>query len=167
MNTSALAFYAGYAFCQAVNVQHVIEEDALMVPFVVHWQGERPTAIPYPAKTQDEAVAHAMTARDNQLPGKTGWSSGRDGLVTLSNGAKHDVLLIEASVPGLNAPVTLLYLYRRKPFTLVSGFNWAPNAQVRQSDAERKEFMSDFRRGMAAHPFGSECLSYATNAAKQ
>ncbi|MDR0274187.1 MAG: hypothetical protein LBI48_02385 [Burkholderiaceae bacterium] len=167
MNTVALAFYTGYAFCQVINVQHVIEEDALMVPFVVHWQGEQPTAIPYPSRTQEEAVALAKSARENQSPDKTGWSSGRDGLVTLSNGKKHDVLLIEASVPGLREPVALVYLYRRKPFTLVSGFNWKINLQARQTEAERKEFMADFQRGLAAHPFASQCRSYINNATKQ
>jgi hypothetical protein len=167
MNPATLAFYTGYAFCQAVNVQHVTEEGALMVPFVVHWQGDRPNAVPYPAQTQEEAVARARVARESQAPDMTGWSSGRDGLVTLSDGTKHDVLFIEASVPGLNEPVTLVYLYKRNPFALVGGLNFMPNTQVRQTDIERKEFMSDFRRGIGAHPFGSQCLNDVTNATKQ
>lgn len=84
MNTAALAFYTGYAFCQAINVQHVLEDNALMVPFVVHWQGEHANQVPYPAETQEEAVALAQAARERQSPNMTGWSAGREGLVALS-----------------------------------------------------------------------------------
>lgn len=163
LNIEALAFYTGYAFCQAVNVQNVIEADALMVPFVVHWKGFQPTAIPYSAPTQAEAVALAMSAREHQSSEFTGWSFGRDGLVTLSNGSKHDVLLIEASVPGIQEPIMLYQLYKQKPFTLVEHFNFQNHPQIRRTQEENAEFMVYFRRGLVSHPFGEKCLHAVEN----
>jgi hypothetical protein len=129
----------------------------------VYWKDSTPTAIPYPGKTQQDAVNSAIAARESNPNAYTGWSFGRDGAVTLSNGTKHDVLLIEGSVPGLKKPANMFYLYQRKPFALVSYFNWQDNPEIRRTPDEKKEFMVSFKQGINAHPFGVKCLKDIEN----
>lgn len=166
MNIELLAFYLGYAFCQATYVQTVLEPDALMVPFVVHWEGEKANAIPYPANSQAEAVEKMINARNNQPASSSGWSSGRDGLITLREGIKHDVLYIEASVPELSSPVAMFYLYKTKPFTLVENFNFQNHPEVRQSMEENEQFMTNFKHGIESHAQRGTCFKLINNSSK-
>ena len=159
MDANLLALYTGYAFAQAVQVQSVLEENSLMVPFVVHWRDESPTAIPYPAKTQEQAVERAIRAREDRADSVDGWSSGREGQLKQNDGTKRDVLLIEAWVPGLTEHLVLLHYYSARPFVLVGGFNFKINPEFKRSPEENKLFFHHFRRGIASHPFGAGCLA--------
>lgn len=118
-----LAFYMGYAFSHAIQVQHLLAPGELTVPYVVYWDNETPTPVPYPAATQHEAVANAQSAREQAVSG-SGWSSGREGTITQGNGAKMDVLVIEGWVPGLDVPLEVFVYYRKDPFRLFQGFLW-------------------------------------------
>ncbi|OOG36231.1 hypothetical protein [Rhodanobacter sp. C05] len=160
MNVDALALYTGYAFCQAVNLQHVMADNELMVPFVVHWSKETPRPIPYPAQTQEQAVGLAVKACEDRALGPDGWSSGREGLIDPGDGKKRDVLLIEAWVPDLHPPVVLIHYYQKSPFALHFAFMWQNHAQVRRSPEEAKTFLLHVRRGIMSHPFGSQCMEY-------
>jgi len=155
-----LAFYMGYAFSHAIHVQHRLAPGELTVPYVVYWDNETPTPVPYPAATQHEAVAHAQSARDQATPG-SGWSSGREGVVTQSNGAKMDVLVIEGWVPGLDVPLEVFVYYRTEPFRLIQGFLWKTHAQARK---DGPSFMAEFKRGILAQPFGQQCVECIDNA---
>lgn len=127
-----------------------------MVPFVVHWNRETPTAIPYPAATQELAVALAMEARKDLSLGPSGWSSGREGLITAGDGVKRDVLLIESWIPELNPHLVFIHYFQKRPFSLVGPFMFQDHAQ-RKTPEERRHFMSQFHRGIAAHAFGAQC----------
>jgi hypothetical protein len=162
MNINLLAYYMGYAFCHAVNVQHLIAPPELMVPYVVYWQSDQPTPVPYPAATQNEAVEKARTERERRSSEITGWSSGREGLLPQAHGTKIDVLVIEGWVPGLEPPIEMLTAYRRDPFRLVQGFLWKDHPQVRRSAEDRRDFMREFQRGMLSQPFGQQCLEYVS-----
>lgn len=155
-----LAFYMGYAFSHAIHVQHLLAPGELTVPYVVYWDNETPTPVPYPAATQHEAVANAHSARD-QASSRSGWSSGREGTVTQSNGAKMDVLVIEGWVPGLDVPLEVFVYYRTDPFRLIQGFLWKAHAQARKDDLS---FMAEFKRGILAQPFGQQCMECIDNA---
>ena len=120
----------------------------------------RTTPVPYPAATQEEGVAKARAARDAAQE-ITGWSSGREGSVVQKDGTKLDVLFIEGSLPGMNAPLELLTYYRNDPFRLIAGFMWTPHPQVRK---DPPVFMADFQRGIHMHPFGQQCMSDLQNA---
>lgn len=161
-----VAFYLGNAFCGAVNVQHVLAEGEQMVPIVIHWKKEAGTGFSYAGATQKEAVAAAIAAREKQPPEFTGWSSARDGLITGSKGEKLDVLMVEASIPGLRQPEVLVFQYRRRPFRLVGAFNFQNHPQLRLSSFDATEYMASFRRGMASHPFGAQCKRYVEEADK-
>ncbi|NKA72563.1 hypothetical protein GO285_01479 [Ralstonia solanacearum] len=152
MDDSRLARYLG--FSQAVHLQHVLAPEELTVPYVVYWDHEVPTPVPYPATTQAEAVEHARAARAQHREG-TGWSSGREGWLDLGNGTKAEVLLIEGWVPGLEAPLEMFVYYRREPFRLVQGFLWKDHPQARQ---DRAAFAAEFKRGILMQPFGEQCL---------
>ncbi|MBR8357884.1 hypothetical protein KDW10_11030 [Burkholderia vietnamiensis] len=155
-----LAFYMGYAFSHAIHVQHLLVPGELTVPYVVYWDNETPTPVPYPAATQHEAIANAQSARDRASSG-SGWSSGREGNVTQSNGAKMDVLVIEGWVPGLDVPLEMFVYYRTEPFRLIQGFLWKAHAQARR---DGPSFMAEFRRGILAQPFGQQCMECIDNA---
>lgn len=159
MNSNALAYYWGNAFCGAVNVQSMLNPGELLCPIVIHWRGEEPFGHSYPAETQEKAILKAIEARENQGPGFTGWSSVRDGRVELANGKKQDVLVVEAWVPGLDPSALLFHFYEPHPFKLIPGFNFQNHAQLPlQGSEQRKEFIAHFRRGINAHPFAAECL---------
>ena len=160
MNEKSLACYMGYAFSQAVNLQHLLSPGDLAVPYVVYWKGEEPTPVPYPAATQQEAVEKAQAARIQYLEG-TGWSSGREGLIDQGNGTKLDALLIEGWVPGLAPPVELLVYYLRGPFRLIKGFMWKGHPQARK---DPRAFMAEFQRGILLQPFGRQCMEYIERA---
>lgn len=159
MDANLLALYTGYAFAQAVQVQSVLEENSLMVPFVVHWRNETPTAIPYPAKTQEQAVELAIRAREERTDSVDGWSSGREGQLKQNDGTKRDVLLIEAWVPGLTEHLVLFHYYSARPFALVGAFNFKINPEFKRSPEENKLFFHHFRRGISSHPFADGCLA--------
>lgn len=164
MDANLLALYTGYAFAQAVQVQTLLEEDAMMVPFVVHWRNESPTAVPYPAKTQEQAVLLAIQAREDQANSLGGWSSGREGQLKQDDGTKRDVLLIEAWVPGLTEHLVLIHYYSPRPFVLVGAFNFKSNAEFKRSPEENKAFFHHLRRGISSHPFGGSCLKIVEKA---
>ena len=149
-----LAFYMGYAFSHAIQVQHLLAAGELTVPYVVYWDNEIPTPVPYPAATQHEAVANAQSAREHATSG-SGWSSGREGTITQSNGAKMDALVIEGWVPGLDVPLEVFVYYREEPFRLIQGFFWKAHAQARK---DGPSFMAEFKRGILALPFGQQCM---------
>jgi hypothetical protein len=155
-----LAFYMGYAFSHAIQVQHLLAPGELTVPYVVYWNNETPTPVPYPAATQHEAVKNAQSAREQTASG-SGWSSGREGYVTQGNGAKLDVLVIEGWVPGLDVPLELLVYCRKDPFRLIRGFLWKAHAQARK---DGPSFMVEFKRGIMGQPFGQRCLEDLENA---
>ncbi|MGO4569270.1 hypothetical protein AB4Z52_30540 [Rhizobium sp. 2YAF20] len=157
MNENLLAFYMGYAFSHAVNTQHLLAPNELMVPYVVYWQDEQPAPVPYSAPTQNEAVQKANTARTQKAAEVTGWSSGREGLITPNDGTKLDVLFIEGWVPGLTPPLEMLVYCRKEPFKLIQGFMWKPHSQARK---DSRTFMMDFKRGIISQPFGQQCLEY-------
>jgi hypothetical protein len=159
MDANVLALYTGYAFALAVQLQSALEEDSLMVPFVVHWRNETPTAVPYPAKTQEQAVALAIQAREDRANSFDGWSSGREGLLKQDDGTKRDVLLIEAWVPGLTKHLVLFHYYSARPFVLVGGFVYGSNPQFKRSPEENKLFSHHFRRGISSHPFADGCFT--------
>jgi hypothetical protein len=167
MDANVLALYAGYAFAHAVQVQSVLEEHSLMVPFVVHWRNETPTAVPYPARTQEQAVALAIQAREDRTDSLDGWSSGREGLLKQDDGTERDVLLIEAWVPGLTEHLVLFHYYSPRPFVLVGGFVFKSNPQFKRSPEESKLFSHHFRRGISSHPFGGSCLKIVEKAVSQ
>lgn len=160
MKESLLPFYMGYAFSHAVNVQNLIEPPELMVPYVVYWEGEQPTPVPYPASTQAFAIEKACAAREQRAPRVTGWASGREGTITFDNDVKHDVLLIEGWVPGLSLPLEMFTCCRKAPFRLLNGFVWKNHSQVRRTKEETREFMKEFKRGILSQPFGQQCLEY-------
>jgi hypothetical protein len=155
-----LAFYMGYAFSHAIQVQHLLAPGELTVPYVVYWDKETPTPVPYPAETQHEAVASAQSARE-QVTSGSGWSSGREGTITQSNGTKMDVLLIEGWVPGLDVPLEVFVYCRRAPFRLIHGFLWQSHAQARK---DATSFNAEFKRGILAQPFGQKCMEVIDNA---
>lgn len=155
-----VAFYMGYAFSHAIHVRHLLAPGELTVPYVVYWDNETPTPVPYPAATQHEAVAKAQSARDQATSG-SGWSSGREGTVTQSNGAKMDVLVIEGWVPGLDVPLEVFVYYRTEPFRLIRGFLWKAHAQARK---DGPSFMGEFKRGILAQPFGQQSMECIDNA---
>lgn len=164
MDITNLAFYAGYAFCQAVHLQSVLEPDALMVPFVVEWNGESALAKPYPANTQQEAVQLQLEAiqkiEDELLP----WSAGRDGLLTLNDGSKNDTLVITSGTPGLKEELTVLHMYKTQPFSLVGNFLIQPpyNNFLKEKDGNTI-FFSSFVEGVKAYRYGNECMTYVAN----
>jgi hypothetical protein len=160
INEKRLAFYMGYAFSHGVNVQHLLSPGELAVPYVVYWDSETPTPVPYPAATQHEAVANARSAREQAVDG-CGWSSGREGTITQSDGTKLDILLIEGWVPGLDVPLEMFVYYRTEPFRLIHGFMWKEHAQARK---EGQSFMADFKRGILMQPFGQRCMEDIENA---
>lgn len=160
MDDTRLAHYMGYAFSHAVNVQQLLAPEELTVPYVVYWEGEVPTPVPYPARSQAEAVEAAHTARSQRTAG-TGWSSGREGVVDLGNGATAEVLLIEGWVPGLDEPLELFVYYRKNPFRLVQGFLWKNHPQARGNSSA---FAVEFRNGILMQPFGEACLQYVERA---
>ena len=155
MNEHLLALYMSYALCHGIQVQHLLSKGELTVPYVIYWNEEKPTPVPYPAATQEEGVAKARAARDAAQE-ITGWSSGREGSVVQKDGTKLDVLFIEGSLPGMSAPLELLTYYRNDPFRLIAGFMWKPHPQVRK---DPPVFMADFQRGIHMHPFGQQCMS--------
>jgi hypothetical protein len=155
-----LAFYMGYAFSHAIQVQHLLAPGELTVPYVVYWDNETPTPVPYPAATQHEAVTNAQSARERAASG-SGWSSGREGTITQGNGAKMDVLVIEGWVPGLDVPLEVFVYCRKDPFRLIQGFLWRAHAQARK---DGPSFMTEFRRGILGQPFGQRCLEVVDNA---
>ncbi|MGP8436161.1 hypothetical protein ACT2FY_18155 [Paraburkholderia fungorum] len=155
-----LAFYMGYAFSHAIQVQHLLAPGELTVPYVVYWDKEMPVPVPYPAATQHESVANAQSARQQATSG-SGWSSGREGAITQSNGAKMDVLVIEGWVPGLDVPLEVFVYYRKDPFRLIQGFLWKAHAQVRN---DGPSFMAEFKRGILAQSFGQQCMETIDNA---
>jgi hypothetical protein len=159
MDANVLALYTGYAFALAVQLQSVLEENSLMVPFVVHWRKETPTTVPYPAKTQDQAVALAIQARAARASSFDGWSSAREGLLKQDDGTKRDILLIEAWVPGLTEHLVLFHYYSARPFVLVGGFVYGSNPQFKRSPQENQLFSHHFRRGIASHPFAEGCFA--------
>jgi hypothetical protein len=167
MDANLLALYTGYAFAQAVQVQSVLEENSLLVPFVVHWRNESPTAVPYPAETQEQAVQLAIRAREDRTNALDGWSSGREGLLKQNGGPDRDVLLIEAWVPGLTEHLVLFHYYSPRPFVLVGGFNFKGNPEFKRSPEENKLFSHHFRRGISSHPFGGSCLKIVEKAVSQ
>jgi hypothetical protein len=160
VNEEHLALYMGYAFSHGINVQHLVVPGELTVPYVIYWENETPTPVPYPAATQYEAVENARSARE-QVDGGTGWSSGREGVVAQGDGAKLDVLLIEGWVPGLTTPLEMFVYYRTQPFRLIHGFMWKEHAQARK---EGKSFMANFKRGILMQPFGQRCMEDIENA---
>jgi hypothetical protein len=161
MNENLLAFYMGYAFCHAVNVQHALGSEELMVPFVVYWQDKQPSPVAYPAATQSEAVAKACAARVQMGAETTGWSSCREGLVPQNDGSKLDALLVEGWVPGLAPPLELLVYYRRGRFRLIRGLLWKSHPYARK---DTHAFMAEFKKGILGHPFGATCLEYIERA---
>lgn len=154
-----LALYMGYAFSHGINIQHILSPGELTVPYVVHWNNETPTPVPYPAATQQEAVANAYSAREQASEGH-GWSSGLEGAIDLGNGTKMDILVIEGWVPGLVSPLEMFVYCRREPFRLVHGFMWKGHEQARK---DAQSFMADFKRGILMQPFGQQCLEYVEN----
>lgn len=160
MNEKSLALYMGYAFSHGVNAQHLLAANELSVPYVIYWDNETPTPVPYAAQTQDEAVANARAARGRVLDG-TGWSSGREGSVAQNDGTKRDVLLIEGWVRGLDVPLELFVYYRKNPFRLIHGFLWKEHPQARK---DAPAFMAEFKRGILMQPFGERCMDAIQNA---
>jgi hypothetical protein len=122
---------------------------------------EESTAVPYPARTQQEAVDKACAARTATLPGMTGWSSGREGVITQNDGAKLDVLLIEGWVPGLDPVLEMFVYYRKHPFRLLQGLVWKKHLQARNDSVA---FMNEFKRGIRLQPFGQGCIEYLEGA---
>ena len=161
MNENLLAFYMGYAFSQAINVQHKMAAKELMVPFVIYWQGNHLDIVAYPAATQAEAVEQANVARGQKAAGTTGWSSSREGLMAQNDGTKLDILLVEGWVPELSEPLEMFVYYRQEPFRLIQGFFWKSHPEARK---DPQSFMAEFKRGMLIHPFGRECLDYVDHA---
>lgn len=155
-----LAFYMGYGFSHAIHVQHLLAPSELMVPYVVYWDNDTPTPVPYPAATQHEAVANARSSRDQVIAG-SGWSSGIEGTVTQSSGVKMDVLVIEGWVPGLDVPLEVFVYYKRDPFKMIQGFFWKAHEQARK---DGPSFMAEFKRGILAQPFGQQCMQCIDNA---
>jgi hypothetical protein len=160
MNEHLLALYMGYALCHGIQVQHLLASGELTVPYVIYWNNNKPTPVPYPAATQEEAVAKAHAAR-GAAQKITGWSSGREGSVAQNDGTKRDVLFIEGSLPGMSAPLEMLTYYRKDPFRLIAGFMWKPHAQVRK---DSHVFTKDFQLGIHMHQFGEQCMSDLQNA---
>jgi hypothetical protein len=161
VNDNILAFYMGYTFSQAVNIQHKLAAKELMVPFVIYWQGNHLDLATYPAATQAEAVEQAMRARTERAAGTTGWSSSREGLMAQNDGSKLDTLLIEGWVPGLSSPLEMFVYCRKDPFRLLQGFFWKSHPEARK---EPQSFMGEFKRGILIHPFGQGCLGYVDHA---
>ena len=161
MNENLLAFYMGYAFCHAVNLQHVLEPEALMAPFVVYWQDKQPNPVPYPAATQSEAVERASVERVQRGSEGTGRSSCREGLVPQNDGSKLDALLVEGWVPGLAPPLEMFVYYRKTAFRLIRGLLWKSHPYARK---DTHAFMAEFKNGILGHPFGATCLEYLDHA---
>lgn len=161
MNENLLAFYMGYAFSHAINVQCRLAARELMVPFVVYWQGKQPKPVPYPALTQTEAVERANNARTQIAAEITGWSSCREGLVKQNDDTNLDTLFVEGWVLGL-APQLELFVYcRKEPFRLIRGFIWKSHPNARK---DIPAFMADFKNGILSQPFGQQCLEYVERA---
>lgn len=160
MNEILLAYYMGYAFCHGVNVQHLLAPKELTVPYVIYWDSKVPKAIPYPASSQEDAVASARSAR-RQVHDVTGWSSGREGFVTQKDGTQLDALVVEGWVPSLDVPLEVFVYYRKSPFRLIYGFFWKANPQARK---DVQAFAAEFQRGIQAHPFGEQCMNDVQNA---
>tara|TARA_R110000764_G_scaffold235637_2_gene330273 strand:- start:296 stop:796 length:501 start_codon:yes stop_codon:yes gene_type:complete len=164
MDVTELAFYAGYAFCQAVNVQSVLEPDALMVPFVVEWSEKSPSAKPYPAKTQKEAVQLQADAIGKIEQNFQPWSAGKDGLLSLSNGSKADVLVITSGSHELGSRLEVLHMYTTKPFALTGNFIvQPPYDEFLKKENGSSRFFASFIQGIQAHNFSGECMSYVAN----
>lgn len=161
MNEGLLALHMGYAFSHALQVQRLLSSGELMVPFVIYWKGDRPTSIPYPAPTQEEAIANAMAAREQQKATTDAWVGGREGLVAQSNGTKLDVLLLEGWVNDLDPPLEMFVYFRRAPFRLINGFIWKTHPHARK---DARAFMESFKRGIISHPFGSQSLDIVERA---
>ncbi|MFZ6721410.1 hypothetical protein ACO0LK_14745 [Undibacterium sp. Ji49W] len=161
MNEDILAFYMGYAFSHAIHTQHLLEHNALMVPFVVYWQHMQSDSVPYSATTQVEALEKAHSARAQREAEVTGWSSGREGTIQQNDGSKLDVVLIEGWVPGLTPPLEMFVYCRKTPFRLIQGLFWKPHHNARKNT---QAFMAKFKDGILGHPFGKQCLQYVERA---
>ena len=147
----------GYAFSHAINVQHSINSKELMVPYVVYWQGEQATPVPYPALTQKEALENAHAARAQKENEITGWSSGREGFITQSDGSSVDTILIDGWISNLSPPLEMFVYLKKEPFRLIKGFMWKTHPQARK---DSHAFMTEFKRGILNQPFGLQCLEY-------
>jgi hypothetical protein len=161
MNESLLAFYMGYAFGHAIHIQHVLERNALMVPFVVYWQNMQPQPVPYPASSQLQAVEEARAARLEKESEVTGWSSGREGAIQQNDGSRLDALLIEGWVPSVAPQLEMMVYYRKDPFRLLQGLFWKPHPDARK---DTRAFMQEFKNGILYHPFGKAGLEYLERA---
>ena len=156
-----LAFYMGYAFSRAIHIEHVLEPNTLMVPFITYWRDMQPHSVPYPSATQAKAVAKAHAARAQISVEFTGWSSGREGALQQNDGTKLDVLYIEGWVASFAPQLEMLVYYRKEPFRLIKGFFWKPHPTARKN---AKSFMAEFKNGIFGHPFGQQSLEYIERA---
>jgi hypothetical protein len=161
MNEELLAFYMGCAFSHALQVQQLLAPGELMVPFVAYWNGDQPTFVPYPAASQEEAVANSVAAREQQKAVTEGWVGGREGLVTQNDGTKLDVLLLEGWVRNLELPLEMFIYCRKAPFRLIKGFIWKSHPHARK---DTHAFMASFKRGISSHSFGAQCLDIVEHA---
>lgn len=161
MNEKPLALYMGYAFSHAMHVQQLLAQNELMVPFVIYWNGNQPTATPYPASTQEEAVKKAIMAREQKKSSVSGWACGREGLVTQNDGTKLDALFFEGWVPGLDNPLEMFVYYQKSPFSLINGFIWKTHENARK---DTRAFMIDFKNGIMSHSFGNKCMELIAQA---
>ena len=161
MDISALSFYAGYAFCQAVYVQSILESDALMVPYVVDWGEGGPHASPYPAQTQADAVQLQIEAIKAIEHDSRAWSAGRDGLLKRSDGSEIDVLVITAGAEGVKHNLEVMHMYKTTPFTLVGNFIvQPPHDAFLEEQGGNRNFFSNFVEGVKAHRFSDSCMGY-------
>ncbi len=129
MDDSRLARYLGYAFSQAVHLQHVLAPEELTVPYVVYWDPRSADASPVPGHNPSGG-SRTCTRRASAASGRHRLVERPEGWLDLGNGTKAEVLLIEGWVPGLEAPLEMFVYYRREPFRLVQGFLWKDHPQA-------------------------------------
>ena len=159
-----LAYYIGFSLCQGTYIESVIEPTELLVPYAAFWSGQKPNLVPFEAESQEEAIKVQKDTIAFNGPKFDGWSSGMEGLITLKNGSKSDVLVIEAQMNGMSKPFQVLQLFGKSPFRLTD-LIFSPSTEVTPELRKSSDFMTHLWSGINAHPQGDECKKIMLNKA--
>ncbi|GAA5526184.1 hypothetical protein Maes01_02779 [Microbulbifer aestuariivivens] len=117
MNIGLLGQNVGLALCNAFYIGEKTPEDELLVPFGIFFTENETNMVPFEANSQAEAIEMGRNVIAHNEEHWSGWCYGREGLVNLEDGSKHDAFIFEAKLKDMSKPLILIQLFEY-PFRL-------------------------------------------------
>jgi len=127
------------------------QDGELMCPYAIFQSGENREVKNFEAETQEKAVELSLKTIEKYQSQVDAWASAQEGLVTLEDGSKQDVYLINGWVEGMIEPIQLYQMFQPKPFKLIGNIKILnfESAGFKMDEAEK--FHTALDNGISSH----------------